>query len=78
VLGLGHVSSVCVTRMPGQWQRRGVNQVSLEEAYATYADDLVRYATLLVPRSAAADVVADTFADLLGDPDGAWLPVLRA
>lgn len=58
--------------MPGRWQRRGVNKVSLEEAYARYADDLVRYATVLVPRSAAADVVADTFADLLRDPDGAW------
>jgi RNA polymerase sigma factor (sigma-70 family) len=49
-----------------------VNEVSLEEAYAAYADDLVRYATLLVPRSAAADVVADTFADLLRNPEGAW------
>lgn len=58
--------------MSGRWQRTGVNEVSLEEAYDRYADDLVRYATLLVPRSAAADVVADTFADLLRDPDGAW------
>ena len=49
-----------------------MNTVSLEEASAKYADDLVRYATLLVPRSSAADVVADTFADLLRDPDGAW------
>lgn len=46
--------------------------MSLEEAYNQYADDLVRYASLLVPRSAAADVVADTFADLLRDPDRAW------
>lgn len=72
MLGLGHASSASVTRIPGGWQRRGVNEVSLEEAYAKYADELVRYATLLVPRSAAADVVADTFADLLRDPDGAW------
>lgn len=55
-----------------RWQRRGVNEGSLEDAYNQYADDLVRYATVLVPRSAAADVVADTFADLLRHADGAW------
>jgi RNA polymerase sigma factor (sigma-70 family) len=49
-----------------------VSVVTLEDAYERYADDLVRYATLLVPRSAAADVVADTFADLLRKADGAW------
>lgn len=49
-----------------------VNGLSLEEAYDRYAGDLVRYAYVLVGRSAAADVVADTFADLLRDPDGAW------
>ena len=54
------------------WQRCGVSEVSLEDAYQLYADDLVRYATLLVPSSAAADVVADTFADLLLHADGAW------
>ena len=54
------------------WQRWGVSVVSIEDAYVRYADDLVRYATLLVPRSAAADVVADTFADLLRHADGAW------
>lgn len=42
-----------------------MSEGTLEDAYAQYADELVRYATLLVPRSAAADVVADTFADLL-------------
>ena len=46
--------------------------MSLEDAYEQYADDLVRFATTLVPRSAAADVVADTFADLLRNTDGAW------
>jgi RNA polymerase sigma-70 factor (ECF subfamily) len=46
--------------------------MSLEEAYDQYARDLVRYATVLVGRSPAADVVADTFADLLRNPDGAW------
>ena len=57
--------------MSARWQRCGVSVVSLEDAYERYADDLVRYATLLVPRSAAADVVADTFADLLRNT-GAW------
>lgn len=58
--------------MSVRWQRCGVSVGSLEDAYERYADDLVRYATLLVPRSAAADVVADTFADLLRNADGAW------
>ncbi|MGI9577473.1 MAG: RNA polymerase sigma factor [Microthrixaceae bacterium] len=49
-----------------------MNEVSLEDAYNQYADELVRYATVLVPVSAAADVVADTFADLLARADGAW------
>ena len=49
-----------------------MNEVSVEDAYATYADELVRYASLLVPRSSAADVVADIFVDLLRDSDGAW------
>jgi RNA polymerase sigma factor (sigma-70 family) len=42
-----------------------VSELSVEDAYERYADELVRYATVLVPRSVAADVVADTFADLL-------------
>jgi len=49
-----------------------VNEVSLEDAYSRYADELVRYATVLVSPSAAADVVADTFADLLRHADGPW------
>ena len=55
-----------------RWQRWGVSVVSIEDAYERYAGELVRYATLLVPCSAAADVVADTFADLLRNADGAW------
>ena len=54
------------------WQRCSVSEVSLEDAYRRYSDELVRYATVLVPRSDAADVVADTFADLLRHADGAW------
>ena len=53
-------------------QHTRVNEVSIADAYGQYADDLVRYATVLVSASAAADVVADTFADLLRRPDGAW------
>jgi RNA polymerase sigma-70 factor (ECF subfamily) len=58
--------------MSDGWQRFGVNGVSLEEAYDQYAGDLVRYAHVLVGSSAAADVVADTFANLLRNPDGPW------
>jgi RNA polymerase sigma factor (sigma-70 family) len=47
--------------------------MSLGEAYDRYARDLVHYATVLVGRSSAADVVADTFADLLRNPDGSWV-----
>ena len=53
-------------------QRRGVEVLSLEDAYSSYADELVRYATVLVSADAAADVVADTFADLLRRPDRGW------
>ena len=49
-----------------------MNEVSLEEAYSRYAGDLVRYASVLVERAVAADVVADTFTDLLRNPSGAW------
>lgn len=53
-------------------QRRGVNELSLEEAYRRWADELVGYASMLVPLSASADVVADTFADLLARSDIGW------
>lgn len=49
--------------------------MSLEEAYSSYADELVRYAAVLVPADAADDVVADTFADLLRRPDRVWARV---
>lgn len=52
-----------------------MNEVSIEEAYSEYAGDLVRYAHVLVGGSAAADVVADTFVDLLRNSNGAWLNV---
>lgn len=52
-----------------------VNEVSLEKAYDEFAGDLVRHADALVVASATADAVADTFADLLRNPDGAWSAV---
>lgn len=61
-----------VTHGSGRWQRWVVSSLSIEDAYVRYADELVRYATLLVSRSAAPDVVGDTFADLLRSPDGSW------
>ena len=50
----------------------GVNELSLEDAYRRWADDLVGYASVLVPAAAAPDVVADTFADLLARPTEGW------
>ena len=61
-----------VTQMRRVRQRRGVNEFSLEDAYRCWADELVGYASVLVPFPAAADVVADTFADLLVRSDGGW------
>lgn len=48
-----------------------MNALSLEEAYRTWSDDLVGYATALVGADWAADVVADAFASLLSD-DERW------
>ena len=50
----------------------GVGELTLEQAYRAWADEFVRYATVLVSASQAADIVADTFADLLRHPDGPW------
>lgn len=49
-----------------------MSELSVAEAYERYAEDLVRYAGLLVPRSTAPDVVADAFADLLRCSATAW------
>jgi RNA polymerase sigma-70 factor (ECF subfamily) len=53
-------------------QRMGVGELSLEQAYRSWAGEFVRYAAVLVSVSDAADIVADTFADLLRQPDEAW------
>lgn len=43
--------------------------IGLEEAYEKWADELVRFATVLVGRDDAADVVADAFVQLLDRSD---------
>jgi RNA polymerase sigma-70 factor (ECF subfamily) len=48
-----------------------VGEISIEDAYAAWADDLVRYAAVLVAPRDAADVVADAFANLL-DNETTW------
>lgn len=49
--------------------------VRIDEAYATWADELTRYASALVGPHDAADVVADAFAGLLGVGDERWMSV---
>jgi RNA polymerase sigma factor (sigma-70 family) len=49
--------------------------VSLEEAYRTWAGELTRYAAAIVGPSGAADLVADAFTVVLGRGDGAWSEV---
>lgn len=44
-----------------------MGRLTLEEAYSAWADDLVRYAAVLVAPSDAPDVVADAFARLLSN-----------
>jgi len=46
-----------------------VEGIGLEEAYVKWADELVRFATVLVGPDDAADVVADAFVQLLDQPD---------
>lgn len=50
--------------------------MGLDEAYEKWADELVRFATVLVGPHDAADVVADGFVKLLGD-EAAWNRVDR-
>ncbi len=46
-----------------------VATISVEDAYAKWSPDLVRYATALVGVDAAADLVADAFAEVLQHED---------
>lgn len=48
------------------------DQLTLEEAYAKWGAELVGYATALSGPTDAADVVADTFAELLGRDTASW------
>ena len=54
----------------------GKGQLSLREAYEKWADELVRFATVLVGPGDAADVVADAFVGLLDD-ERSWGDVDR-
>lgn len=67
---------VRVTRTGSPRQHTGVEKISLEEAYEKWADELVRFATVLVGPDAAPDVVAEAFVPLL-DHDDTWARVER-
>jgi RNA polymerase sigma factor (sigma-70 family) len=49
-----------------------VGDVSIEEAYRKWGDDLVRYAAALVGPADAADLVADAFATVLARGEDRW------
>ncbi len=50
----------------------GVSEQSLESAYLTWSDDLVRYAASLVPPDDAADVVADAITSIINAGERRW------
>jgi len=52
-----------------------VSEITIEEAYAKWADELMGYATSLVGTHDAADVVADTFTHLLEREQHHWAQV---
>ncbi len=68
------VVRLVVTRRWFRRHRMGV-RMTIEEAYANCAEDLVRYAVALTGRDDAADVVADAFAGLLRRGSDMWLQV---
>jgi RNA polymerase sigma-70 factor (ECF subfamily) len=51
------------------------DDVSVEEAFRKWADDLTRYATALVGPAEAADLVAESFATVLALGDRRWAQV---
>ena len=53
------------------------SDLTIEDAYREWADDLVRYATVLVGPSDAADLVADAFASVLARGHDSWVVVLE-
>lgn len=52
--------------------RCGVGQISIEDAYRKWCDDLVGYASALVGPSHAADLVTETFARVLARGPDEW------
>ena len=48
------------------------SELTVEDAYRKWADDLVRYATVLAGPSDAADVVGDAFASVLARGEQWW------
>lgn len=52
--------------------RWGVSEVDLEGAYQKWAGELIGYATALIGPGAAADVVADVFANLIAAGPSTW------
>lgn len=47
-------------------------ELSVEEAYLKWSEDLVRYATALIGPADAPDVVSEAFMAVLDRGDGAW------
>ncbi len=54
-----------------------MSEITLETAYRTWSDDLVRYAASLVPPDDAADVVADAMASVVRSGERRWRRVER-
>lgn len=50
-------------------------ELSIEEAYRKWADELTRYATALVGPDDAADLVGDAFTSILARGENAWQAV---
>jgi hypothetical protein len=50
--------------------------LSIEEAYRKWADELTRYATALAGPAGAGDLVAEAFASVLSRGSAAWTSVL--
>jgi RNA polymerase sigma factor (sigma-70 family) len=54
---------------------RSVSELSIDDAYVKWADDLVRYATVLVGPDDALDLVADVFTRILAGGTERWSKV---
>ena len=67
------IRAIRVTRRRVERHRRGVLAISDAEIYGKYADELVRFATVLVGPDSAADVVSASVITAFGAP--AWADV---